>query len=45
MQIILSVAAVVSLAIKEWSTAVLLLALTLLNAVVGLASRARPRAP
>ena len=36
MQIILSVAAIVSLAIKEWSTAVLLLALTVLNAVVGL---------
>jgi Ca2+-transporting ATPase len=36
MQIILSVAAVVSLAIKEWSTAVVLLALTLLNAIVGL---------
>ncbi len=36
MQIILSVAAVVSLLIKEWSTAALLLALTLLNAVVGL---------
>ena len=36
MQIILSVAAVVSLAIKEWSTAVVLIGLTLLNAVVGL---------
>ena len=36
MQIILSVAAIVSLAIKEWSTAVLLIALTVLNAVVGL---------
>jgi Ca2+-transporting ATPase len=36
MQIILSVAAVVSLAIKQWSTAVVLLGLTLLNAVVGL---------
>jgi P-type Ca2+ transporter type 2C len=36
MQIILSVAAVVSLVIKEWSTGVLLWALTLLNAVVGL---------
>ena len=36
MQIILSVAAVVSLAIKEWSTAVVLFALTLLNAIVGL---------
>jgi P-type Ca2+ transporter type 2C len=36
MQIILIVAAVVSLAIKEWSTGVLLLALTVLNAVIGL---------
>jgi Ca2+-transporting ATPase len=36
MQIILSVAAVVSLVIKEWTTGVLLWALTLLNAVVGL---------
>jgi Ca2+-transporting ATPase len=36
MQIILLVAAVVSLLIKEWSTAVLLLLITLLNAVVGL---------
>ena len=36
MQIILSVAAIVSLAIKEWSTAVVLIALTVLNAVVGL---------
>jgi Ca2+-transporting ATPase len=36
MQIILIAAAVVSLLIKEWSTAVLLLALTVLNAVVGL---------
>ncbi len=36
MQIILSVAAIVSLAIKEWSTAVVLVLLTLLNAVVGL---------
>jgi P-type Ca2+ transporter type 2C len=36
MQIILVVAAIVSLAIKEWSTAVLLLLLTVLNAVVGL---------
>ena len=36
MQIILLAAAVVSLAIKEWSTAVLLLLLTVLNAVVGL---------
>jgi len=36
MQVILVGAAVVSLAIKEWSTAVLLLVITLLNAVVGL---------
>ena len=36
MQLILVGAAVVSLAIKEWSTAILLLAITLLNAVVGL---------
>ena len=36
MQIILIGAAVVSLLIKEWSTAVLLLLLTILNAVVGL---------
>ena len=36
MQIILVGAAVVSLAIKEWSTAVLLLIITILNAVVGL---------
>ena len=36
MQLILSAAAIVSLLIKEWSTAVLLLVLTVLNAVVGL---------
>jgi Ca2+-transporting ATPase len=36
MQIILVAAAVVSLRIKEWSTAVLLVALTVLNAVVGM---------
>jgi Ca2+-transporting ATPase len=36
MQIILAVAAIVSLAIKEWSTAVVLILLTLFNAVVGL---------
>ncbi|MGE5287747.1 MAG: cation-translocating P-type ATPase [Micromonosporaceae bacterium] len=36
MQIILFAAAIVSLVIKEWSTAVLLLLLTVLNAVVGL---------
>src|SRR5437660_7073168 len=36
MQIILVVAAVVSLLIKEWTTATLLVLLTVLNAVVGL---------
>ncbi|WP_224273591.1 HAD-IC family P-type ATPase [Streptomyces sp. LS1784] len=36
MQIILVAAAVVSLAIKEWTTGVLLIVLTLFNAVVGL---------
>jgi P-type Ca2+ transporter type 2C len=36
MQIILVVAAVVSLLIKEWSTAILLVLLTVLNAVVGM---------
>ena len=36
MQIILIAAAIVSLLIKEWTTAVLLLALTVLNAVIGL---------
>ncbi|MFF3446249.1 cation-translocating P-type ATPase [Streptomyces sp. NPDC002667] len=36
MQIVLVVAAVVSLAIAEWTTAILLVLLTLLNAVVGL---------
>jgi Ca2+-transporting ATPase len=36
MQIILVAATVVSLLIKEWSTAVLLLALTVLNAVIGM---------
>ena len=36
MQLILVGAAIVSLAIQEWSTAVLLLVITLLNAVVGL---------
>ncbi|HEY1343773.1 MAG TPA: HAD-IC family P-type ATPase, partial [Streptosporangiaceae bacterium] len=35
MQIILVVAALVSLLVKEWSTAALLLALTVLNAVIG----------
>jgi P-type Ca2+ transporter type 2C len=36
MQMILVVAAVVSLVIKEWSTGILLVALTLLNAVIGM---------
>jgi len=36
MQIILVVAAVVSLLLAEWSTAILLLVLTVLNAVIGL---------
>ncbi len=36
MQIILVAAAAVSLLVKEWSTAILLILLTLLNAVVGL---------
>ncbi|KUO13907.1 cation-translocating P-type ATPase [Streptomyces sp. DSM 15324] len=36
MQIVLVAAAAVSLAIKEWSTGVLLLVLTVLNAVVGM---------
>ncbi|GAA3375613.1 cation-transporting P-type ATPase [Streptomyces sannanensis] len=36
MQIVLVVAAAVSFAIREWSTAILLILLTLLNAVVGL---------
>ncbi|WP_406367503.1 cation-translocating P-type ATPase [Streptomyces sp. NBC_00645] len=36
MQIVLVVAAVVSLAISEWTTAILLVLLTLLNAIVGL---------
>src|SRR6201989_749210 len=36
MEIILVAAAVVSLLIKEWSTAVLLILLTVLNAVVGM---------
>src|SRR3954465_11117018 len=36
MQIILAGAAIVSLAVQEWTTAVLLVLLTLLNAVVGL---------
>jgi P-type Ca2+ transporter type 2C len=36
MQVILVAAAIVSLAIKEWSTGVLLILITILNAVVGL---------
>src|SRR6476646_6022178 len=36
MQIILIAAAIVSMVVQEWGTAVLLLALTVLNAVVGL---------
>jgi Ca2+-transporting ATPase len=36
MQVILLAAAVVSLAVKQWSTGVLLIAITVLNAVVGL---------
>ncbi len=36
MQVILVGAAIVSLAIKEWSTGVLLLLITVINAVVGL---------
>jgi Ca2+-transporting ATPase len=36
MQMILVAAAIVSLAVKEWSTATLLVAITVLNAVVGL---------
>jgi Ca2+-transporting ATPase len=36
MQLILVAAAIVSLAVQEWSTAVLLVLITLLNAVVGL---------
>ncbi len=36
MQLILVAAAVVSLVIKEWSTAVLLIVITLLNAAIGL---------
>ncbi|MGW6984748.1 cation-translocating P-type ATPase [Streptomyces sp. NPDC054932] len=36
MQIVLLVAAIVSLVIQEWTTAILLIVLTLLNAVIGL---------
>ncbi|MFF7262074.1 cation-translocating P-type ATPase [Streptomyces sp. NPDC008159] len=41
MQIVLVVAAVVSLLIQEWTTAVLLIVLTLLNAIVGLRQEGR----
>src|SRR6201982_1962740 len=41
MQIILIVAAVVSLVIKEWSTAVLRILLTVLNAVVGMRQKGK----
>jgi P-type Ca2+ transporter type 2C len=41
MQIILVGAAVVSLVIKEWSTAVLLIVLTVVNAVVGLSQEGK----
>ena len=44
MQMILVAAAIVSLAIKEWSTGVLLLLITILNAVVGLRQEGRRRA-
>ena len=44
MQLILIGAAIVSLIVQEWGTTVLLLALTVLNAVIGLRQRARPRA-
>ena len=46
MQIILSVAAIVSLAIKEWSTAVVLIAVDRVSTRWSdCARRARPRAP
>ncbi len=45
MQLILIGAAIVSAAVGEWNTAILLLALTLLNAVVGCARRAKRRVP
>ena len=43
MQIILVAAAIVSLAIKEWSTGVLLVLITVLNAVVGLRQEGKAR--
>jgi Ca2+-transporting ATPase len=43
MQLILRGAAIVSFAVKEWSTGVLLVVLTASNAVVGCARRARRR--
>ena len=43
MQIILVAAAIVSLAIKEWSTGVLLILITVLNAVVGLRQEGKAR--
>jgi P-type Ca2+ transporter type 2C len=48
MQLILVGAAVVSLAVKQWSTGVLLVLITVLNAVVGLRQEGRaehPRCP
>jgi P-type Ca2+ transporter type 2C len=45
MQIILVGAAIVSVLIKEWSTVVLLLALTVLNAWSACGRKAKPRAP
>ncbi|GGL87968.1 ATPase [Streptomyces fumigatiscleroticus] len=41
MQVILVVSAVVSLVVREWATAVLLLVLTLLNAVIGMRQEGR----
>ena len=41
MQIILLAAAIVSLVVQEWGTAVLLLALTVLNAVIGLRQKGK----
>ena len=44
MQLILIAAAVVSALIAEWGTAVLLVALTVLNAIVGLRQQGKARA-
>ena len=44
MQIILVAAAVVSLLIKQWSTGVLLVLLTVLNAVIGMRQEGKARA-